>query len=330
MRKAVYIIFILFIYIFLLEIFLRIIGFSPVVFNQKVICKPKIAYSTDSLGIKLKSGNYKININDCVEYNATHNMEGRRITSRTPVVSKDKIFIFGCSFTYGVGVNDNETYPFLLQNLLQNYKVDNFAIPGSGMVHSYLKLKKNLEKGERPKIVVVSYATFYEERNQLTRSFESKLYDGVKQQDGFVDSEYYYPRCKIKNNSIAVECVNIVQEFQPIPLVNYSAIATFVDQTWNKIDYKKTEGFSVSKILIKNFNNLAKQYHFKLIIADVSYNEKSKDVEIFCSKNNLNYVNISPDYSKGDYTLAPCDYHPNQSAHLIYARKLYEYINKLK
>ena len=330
MRKSLYIIFIVFVFILFLEISFRIIGFSPIVLNQKVVCKPEIAYSTDSLGITLKKGKYKININGCVEYNATHNSEGRRITSMKPVISNNKIFIFGCSFTYGVGVNDAETYPFLLQNRLQHYEVYNFSIPGSGTIHSYLKLKKCLEKGERPKIVVLTYATFHEERNQLTRSFESKLYDGMKLHEGFVLPKYYYPRCTIKNNSIAVERVDIVQEFQPIPFVNYSAIATFVDQIWDNIGFKKTDGFPVSKMLFKDFQKLAKQFHFKLIIADVAYNEKSKDIEAFCSKNNLSYVNISPDYSKGGYTLAPCDYHPNQSAHLIYARKLYEYINKLQ
>lgn len=328
MKKSVYIIIIAFVFVLFLEIIFRILGFSPVVFNQKIVCKPEIAYSTDSLGIALKKGSYKININGCVEYNATHNSEGRRVTSRIPVISKDKIFIFGCSFAYGVGVNDQETFPFLLQNLLQNYEVDNFSIPGSGTIHSYLKLKKSLESGQRPKIVVLSYATFQEERNQLTRSFESKLYDGMKLHDGFVLSKYYYPRCIINNDSIAVECVDIVQEFQPIPFVNYSAIATFVDQTWNKLDYKKTDGFPVSEVFFKKMNTLAKQYHFKLIIADVSYNEKSNEIDSFCKKNNLKYLNISPDYSKGDYSLAPCDFHPNQRAHQIYAQKLYEYIKK--
>ena len=129
---------------------------------------------------------------------------------------------------------------------------------------------------------------------------------------------------------MTIESVDIIKDFKPIPFVKHSAIATFVDQTWNKLDYMKTDGFLVSEMFFKKINRLAKQYHFKFIIADVSYNEKSKDVEKFCSKNNLNYVNISPDYTKGNYSLAPCDFHPNQRAHLIYAHKLYEYINKLK
>ena len=330
MKKGVYITIIFLLSLIFLEIILRFLGFSPITFVQKISCKPEICYTTNSLGISLKPGKYKVKINDCIDYKVTHTNDGRRITSNKIIAAKKKIYIFGCSFAYGVGVNDQETFPFLLQNLFLQFEVYNYAIPGSGTLQSFLYLKKTLESGQRPKIVVISYATFHEERNLLTRSFESKLYEGVHFHEGFKLSKFYYPCCVIKNNKMTIESIDIIKDFKPIPFVKYSAIATFVDQTWNKLDYLKTDRFLVSKMLFKDFQNLANQYHFKLIIADVSYNEKSKDIEVFCSKNNLNYVNISPDYSKGNYTLAPCDYHPNQSAHLIYSRKLYEYINKLK
>jgi hypothetical protein len=330
MKKGVYIFIIFFLLLLFLEIFLRFLGYSPVEFGQKISCKPEICYTSDSLGISLKPGNYKVKINDCIDYQVTHTNDGRRITSNKISTAKDKIFIFGCSFAYGVGVNDQEAFPFLLQNLLLQYEVYNYAIPGSGTVQSFLYLKKSLESGQRPKIVVLSYATFHEERNLLTRSFESKLYEGINFHEGFELSKFYYPCCVIKNNKITIESIDIIKDFKPIPFVKYSAMATFVNQTWNKLDYLKTDGFLVSEIFFKKMNKLAKQYHFKLIIADVSYNEKSNEIDSICVKNNLNYVNISPDYSIGNYSLAPCDFHPNQSAHQIYAQKLYEHIKNYK
>lgn len=330
MRKLVYTTIILLCFLLFLEITFRILGFSPLGINQKIVSKPEICYSTDSLGITLKEGNYKINIDNCIEYYATHNREGRRITSKTPIISPNKIFVFGCSFAYGVGINDKDTFPFLLQNLVREYEVDNYSIPGSGTMQAYLNLKKSLEKGGRPKIVVLSYATFHEERNQLTRSFESKLFEGIKFHKDLLSTKFFYPRCIIKNKNMTIEYVDIVKDFFPIPLVKYLAIATFVDQIWNEINYKTIEGFPVSKIIFKDFQKLAEHYDFKLIIADVSYNKKSNEIETFCLVNNLKYLNISPDYSKANYSLEPCDFHPNQLAHEIYAHKLYEYIKTIK
>lgn len=328
MKKSIYFIIIFLVSVLFLEFLLRLLGFSPVVFSQKITWSPAIGYATDSLGINLKKGSYKININNCLEYTATHSEDGRRITSKSSNLSKnkEKIYIFGCSFAYGVGVNDEESFPFLLQGLEKNYQVENFAVPGSTTIHAYLNLKKKLENGGRPKIVVLSYGTFHEERTILTRGFESKLYNGIKFNKGFVLDKYLYPKCTIQNNDVVVKSVNVIQDFQPIPFVDKSAIATFVDQTWNQLDQKRTDGFLASKLLMKKIGDLSNKYRFKLIIADISYNEHSKQIESFCSSNQLKYINISPDYAVGNYSLEPCDFHPNQKAHQIYAHKLHEYL----
>jgi hypothetical protein len=330
MKKALYIFIITGLFILFLELFFRLIGYAPVAFNQSVVSIPEIPYSADSLGITLKKGTYKITINNKVAYTATHDETGKRITSKMPIPATDKIWILGCSFAYGVGVNDEESYPFLLQNHFKELEVQNFAIPGTATIQSYYKLKEQLAKGHRPKIVMLSYATFHEERNQLTRGFESNLYDGMRLHKGLELSNYFYPRCKIVNNKIKIENIDIIKDFTPIPWVEKAAIATFINQTWNAFEDKKTNGFPVSKYLILDFQKLAKQYNFKLIIADVAYSKRSEEIENFCYKRKINYVSISPDFSLGNYTLAPYDYHPNKLAHKVYAGKLYEYITKIK
>jgi lysophospholipase L1-like esterase len=328
MKKSIYSIIIFVLSLLFLEGSLRLLGYSPTEFKQNIAWSPQIGYATDSLGINLKKGYYTVTINNCLKYSATHTIDGRRITSIVPNLprKKNKIYIFGCSFAYGVGVNDQDTFPFLFQNKEKNYEVENYSVPGSGTIHAYLRLKKILENGGRPKIVVISYGTFHEERNWLTRGFESKLYDGIKFNQGFELTKYEYPRCTITNDSVEVKSINVIQDFQPVPFADKSAIATFVDQTWNQLDHKKTNELFISKLLMKKLDGLAKKFNFKLIIADISHNEKSDQIESFCTNNRLNYINISPDYSQGNYSLEPCDFHPNQEAHRIYAQKLYEYL----
>jgi hypothetical protein len=74
-NKTTYIIITIILIFIITEILLRFIGFSPKVFNQKFISKPEISFVPDSLGISLKKGKYKININNCLEFVATHNSE---------------------------------------------------------------------------------------------------------------------------------------------------------------------------------------------------------------------------------------------------------------
>ena len=64
MKKSIYFIIIFLVSVLFLEFLLRLLGFSPVVFSQKITWSPAIGYATDSLGINLKKGSYKININN--------------------------------------------------------------------------------------------------------------------------------------------------------------------------------------------------------------------------------------------------------------------------
>lgn len=60
MKKLTFTLVIAFFFILFLELFLRLIGFTPIEFNQKVVSKPEIPYAADSLGITLKEGFIKL------------------------------------------------------------------------------------------------------------------------------------------------------------------------------------------------------------------------------------------------------------------------------
>ena len=48
-------------------------------------------------------------------WTATHGRDRTRITRPGPSAGRVGVWIFGCSFTYGCNVNDDETYPWLVQ-----------------------------------------------------------------------------------------------------------------------------------------------------------------------------------------------------------------------
>src|SRR5262249_10125369 len=77
--------------------------------------------------------------------------------------------VFGCSFTYGWLVNDAETYPYLLQAALPEYRIVNFAVPGYGNVQSLLQFKRALAThANKPALALFTYGFFMTREILLT------------------------------------------------------------------------------------------------------------------------------------------------------------------
>ena len=83
--------------------------------------------------------------------------KGLRIGKKSPTKQKNKknIFIFGDSFTYGVGLEFEKTYAGLIENQMQEYNVYNFGV-GSYSPSVYLyKLKKELRENLIPHKIIL-------------------------------------------------------------------------------------------------------------------------------------------------------------------------------
>jgi hypothetical protein len=81
-------------------------------------------------------------------FTVTHFPSKLRIThplaTYTDRRSKPEIWIMGCSFTHGWSLNDQDTYPWLLQARLPQYVVVNYGVEGYGTLHALLQLREAL------------------------------------------------------------------------------------------------------------------------------------------------------------------------------------------
>jgi len=95
--------------------------------------------------------------------------EGRRLARPDPTVRKagKKIWIFGDSWVFGWGVNDDQTFPWLLQQSLPNVEVTNFALNGGSSVNELIELRKAIASGEKPDIAILVTPSYFLERNVL-------------------------------------------------------------------------------------------------------------------------------------------------------------------
>jgi hypothetical protein len=114
-------------------------------------------------------GTFVLTLADGYSFTMTHLSSGLRIThplaTYTDTRSKPEIWIMGCSFTHGWSLNDQDTYPWLLQAHLPEYEVVNYGVEGYGTLHALLQLREALTTQPTPRMVVYAYASLHDGRN---------------------------------------------------------------------------------------------------------------------------------------------------------------------
>jgi hypothetical protein len=131
------------------------------------------------LGWSLLPGRYTLNFKyrvtsfrdwEILPTKVTINDDRSRWTGAVYDPVKPSIFIFGDSFVFGTGVNDEQTFAYHLQMARPDYNVKLFAVPGYGLTNNYLRFLQ-LKDSIRPNdIVIIGYADFYDVRNVVAPS----------------------------------------------------------------------------------------------------------------------------------------------------------------
>jgi hypothetical protein len=313
----------------LLELVLRWYGIQPYPsFTINIKYKPDHCFLLDSLySIKLNEGQYEVIINDSLVYTATHNAASQRVTSYDPIQADSSIWMFGCSMTYGMGVHDTATYPFLLQHMLHNHKVENLAIPGSGTVHANLKLKESLAQGRKPHTVILNYLDFHDDRNII--GYETRLILEISKQSAWnmLDDEmkkahWSYAYTKPSGDSLILGEHQLKYPFKHVPLYKYSSVMNMLDILVSQKKY----GHVVSERLIAEMHELCKSNGIRFLLTIMSSSDKSKAMESFCKAQGIDVLDISLDFADPSHTNAPYDMHPSPKAHQHFAKILSQYL----
>ena len=89
-------------------------------------------------------------------------------TTPNPENSKGDILCLGGSFTFGLGVEDDQAFPYLLgERYWTDYKVHNLSTTGWGTSHAYLNLLEWLEKRPPPRLVLYGWIPAHKTRNYI-------------------------------------------------------------------------------------------------------------------------------------------------------------------
>jgi hypothetical protein len=213
-------------------------------------------------------------------------------------------------------LNDAETYPWQLQRQLPEVEVVNFGVSGYGTLQSLIQFQEALEKRPRPKLVIIAYASFHDQRNTLLRLRSKQIVPWNKL------GPIVQPYATLDDDgNLNYDLAEMT--YREFPLMRVSALVNFIETTY---DYKIEDAFyhshAVSQALIKEFHRLAQAQGIELVVAGLLADRLTADTLAFSSAEGIQTVDISVDLSIRAHRNWPHDPHPSPAANQQYAQKL--------
>ncbi len=317
--------------IVLLEVGLRLFGFSSYELPEfSMISSPSRHITPDSqLGVRLNPGTYQVALNKKLKYKATHLENGYR-TCGDSNVDGPLVAFYGCSFTYGTGVNDHEVYPHLLQEKFDSLKIENRAVPGYGQAQMLVNLENEFKKNGKPKLIVLNYLSFHNERNSMNPAYQQKLrtgYEITKKEDkGIAEMNCSYPYGEIVDGELKMRTISIQKINSTLPLITYSAITNSLQNVLDQKNISESEDEKVTLAMISVINTICKNHNVQLVISCMSNDEMTTKMVSYCKEQSIPTIDIFVDLTQEGFTNAPYDQHPSAIAHEKFAEKLYNFM----
>jgi hypothetical protein len=312
----------------LLEVALRMAGFQVHrVVETKVSSHPNGAMIYHPYyGLALNPGRYDVTINDGLHYVANHEMDSARSTGSAVDKGLPLVYFYGCSFTYGMGVNDWETFPSLLQQQYPEWQFKNYAVPGYSTVHGLLQLQSAIEKDKLPQLVVLGYTSYQDARNQLS-GIQQKYWSEslpLVNLDGKQDA--HLPYVRKKNAGFEIDYLPFSAMQRRWALSRHLVFINRFENAMSHLIYGFTDKYKLTEWIMNEMNVICKAHHIKFIVVALDRSESAYKMEYYCAENNIDFLDATIDIQDAHFNLQPFDSHPNQVAHAHYARRLNNYL----
>ncbi len=246
--------------------------------------------------------------------------KGRRITSKKPVGdTKANVGLYGCSITFGWGVNDEKTFPWLLQEAFPHYRFSNYGVPGYSLYQSYLRLQRELP-GSRTDAVVLGVIPDHQIRD--TVPVEYLLTYNVKKPGIVFDGK----RCKEYPP----------KRYERIAYLKNLAITKSMEHGVNRVRFRGRGDKGVQRctfqFLLRKVRKLCANHGIPLLVAYL-HDEPDWDIFEFLTGNGFSWTRIDYDAMPArehchhwnmvfKVRLHPFDPHPNEAAHRFIAKNI--------
>ena len=274
-------------------------------------------------GYAYEPGEFTVTLGTGYSFRVSHQDDGLRRThpayEKTPP-NKKEIWIFGCSFTHGFSLNDEQTYPWLLQHDVPDYEVVNFGVDGYGDVQSLIQFKESLKSRNKPAIVVVAYASFHDTRNRATRLWKKLLLTNSRL------GPMNFPYATLGPDKELV-LLNDQLEYPGFALLRRSALANYLDNRYNISIEESYHSHEVSRAVLKEFANLCKANGIQFVVAGIMRDPLTAEMLAALNAEGVMTVDISVDLLLKENLNLPHDPHPSAIANQQFASKLETFLS---
>jgi hypothetical protein len=304
------------------EFALRIRGVRPwekLEIKQKIEPKGQLFDRDAQLGFVASPGSFKVTVDGGYAFRVTHSKDRRRLTHRPGPsgagAPKPELWIFGGSFVHGWFVNDEETFPWLLQERLPDYEVVNFGLGAYGAVQSLMQFKEALKGKSRPKAVILAYLCAQDDWSTYSRN-RMKLTASVHRGDPPVAP---YARLD-RDGSLRYAAAKM--EFAEFPLMRRSALMHWLERKYDALESRWGRSHETSKAVIREFALLCRESGIQFILAGLSSDLQTRELLEDFRRRGERTVDISVDMEATENSHLPADNHPSFTAHKRYAAGL--------
>ncbi|MEM8848440.1 MAG: hypothetical protein AAGE03_00250 [Pseudomonadota bacterium] len=114
---------------------------------DKTVHKPRLLFRPDPVIGWSLSPDHAVQVRFRRNVLQTIDADGWRTLPKTTQPSGPRIAFYGCSFTYGTGLADDETYTALLQSTYPNLRILNRGIGGHGTTQNLMQFRRDVAAG---------------------------------------------------------------------------------------------------------------------------------------------------------------------------------------
>ena len=253
-----------------------------------------------------------------IDFRITIGDDGYRIAgSASASTRKPGLWIFGCSYTWGLGVDDEDTFPWIVQRSMPDFQVRNLGGNGYGNLQALLQMRDAVQNHvPLPRVAVLVYNDF-----DLARNVASPSYLRMMNASG---QPFERPHAAVPVGSLdELEALRIGW----IPLFQ-SPAGDAADSPEPNRQYQ----IRVTEALLDSFYEICQRNSIAAVLAVQSQPSGDPIVEYARSAGYvIADIFVDLDERAGwRYRLQPVDGHPNRAAHREYAAKLLHTLRALQ
>jgi lysophospholipase L1-like esterase len=288
------------------------------------------------LGFVLRPGAYDVTLPSGLRFHVTHDAEGRRVThaegqrvaragapapegggaaAESKATSRSELWIFGDSFTYGWAVNDEQTYPWLLQTAFPRHRVLDFAVGGYGTLHALLQLRAALRTRPPPALVLLAHNFFHDPRNTFSRLRRREVAPWNRL------GPIQHPIARIAPDG-KLRFASAPVAYRELPLMRRSALAHLVATAWDLLEDRRLRSHEVTRALLAELIASAGERGVPVLVATLEAWPANAAILDYARSLGARATDVSVDLRRPENTNLPHDGHPSPLAHRRYAKRL--------